>query len=587
MRVILWIFAVIGFLSLAALGVLLYFAMHLHLGSKPAAIADNTVLQFDFDRPIIEGQPSVQEIFNERTISFTTLVEALRRGTADSRVKGLVARAGDVTLGLGQIQELRDAIAAFRAKGKFAYVYAESFGELGGGTRSYYLASAFDKVYLQPGGALALVGIRAEIPFFKGTLDKLDVQAEFDRRAEYKTAATQFTDDKLRDTDRTAYEAMLSSVYDQIAQGIGKDRKLDADAVKQLIDGGPYLGQEALDKHLVDQLGYRDELEADAKKTAGAGTHFMEAQSYVASAATADSSNLVVAVIRAVGPIQSGRGPEGPLDDKKFIGADTMVRALDEAAHDPQVKAIVLRIDSPGGSSIASETIWRAVKRAREAKKPVIVSMADTAASGGYYIAVGADKIVAEPATLTGSIGVFAGKFVVKGLLDKLGISVDTLGFGKDSDIESSMSGFSPEAKQHFTAMLDDTYKLFVAHVADGRHLDPVKAEELARGRVWTGAQAKERGLVDALGGLDTAIDLGKEAAGITPEAGVVLRAFPRPNSTWERLLSSLDTGMAQQSEIAQLMARAELAEPVLHQLDQLRAISAGSLSMAPVELKD
>jgi protease-4 len=587
MRVILWIFAIIGFLSLVFFVGGLYLVMHLHIGGTPAPIAENTVLQIDFDRPITEGPQPLQQLLNDRTANFTTLVTALKRGAEDSRVKGLIARAGNVQLGFAQIQELRDAIAAFRAKGKFAYVFAETFGEIGGGTRSYYLASAFEKIWVQPGGSLALVGIHAEIPFFKGTLDKLGVEAQFDRRAEYKSAATQFTNTKLPDTDRTAYDAMLGSIYDEITAGIGKDRNLPPDAVKLLVDGGPYLGQEALDKHLIDGLGYRDEVEAAATKAAGGGARTMDAMNYAASARVNDTGTNVVAVIRAIGPIQSGRGAGGPFDDSKVVGADTMVRAFEEAVKDSQVKAIILRIDSPGGSSVASETIWRAVKRARDAKKPVIVSMADTAASGGYYIAVGADQIVAEPATLTGSIGVFAGKFVMSGLLDKLGVSYDTLSFGKDADIDSDLTGFSPEEKQHFTAMLDDTYKVFVAHVAEGRHLDPVQAEALARGRVWTGQQAKERGLVDALGGLDTAIDLGKQAAGITPETAVNLRAFPRPNTTWERFALGLDTGLSEESTVMSLLDRVKLLEPLLHRLDQLRAASAGGLSMAPVEIAD
>ncbi|HVJ54573.1 MAG TPA: signal peptide peptidase SppA [Aliidongia sp.] len=586
MRVILWIFAVIGFLSVVLFGFLTYAALHLRVTSAPTPIAENTVLQIDFDRPIVEGALPIDHLLNDKTVNFGTLVTALKRGAEDARVKGLVARAGGVQLGYGQIQELRDAIAAFRAKGKFAYVFAETFGEIGGGTRSYYLASAFDKIWLQPGGSLALVGIHAEIPFFKGTLDKVGVEAQFDRRAEYKSAATQFTNTKLPDTDRTAYESMLGSIYDEVTEGIGKERGMPADGVKQLVDGGPYLAQEAIDKHLIDKLGYRDALEQEARKTAGDGK-LMDAAAYVAAVRVKDTANTVVAVIRAIGPIQSGAGNDGPFDNSKVVGADTMVRAFDEAIRDSQVKAIILRIDSPGGSSVASETIWRAVQKAREAKKPVIVSMGDTAASGGYYIAAGADKIVAEPATLTGSIGVFAGKFVLSGLWDKLGVSYDTLSFGRGADIESSLSGFTPEEKQHFTAMLDDTYKTFVAHVAEGRHLDPVKAEQLARGRVWTGQQAQERGLVDTLGGFDTAIDLGKQAAGVDAGTQVALRAFPLPRSTLERFLAGLDTGLTSQAEIGGLMERLNVLEPVLHRLDQLRAATSGGLGMAPVEIVD
>jgi protease-4 len=319
----------------------------------------------------------------------------------------------------------------------------------------------------------------------------------------------------------------------------------------------------------------------------GTDARMMDAGPYVGASRVRDTSTDVVAVIRAIGAIQSGRGPDGPFNDSKIVGADTMVRAFEEASHDPKVKAIILRIDSPGGSSVASESIWRAVKRAQEAHKPVIVSMGDTAASGGYYIAAGADKIVAEPATLTGSIGVFAGKFVLAGLWDKLGITYDTLSYGHDAGIDSSLTAFTPEQKQHFTSLLDDTYRTFVARVADGRHLDPAKAEELARGRVWTGQQAKERGLVDALGGFDDAVDLAKQAAQVPADKPVALRAFPHPNTTWEKLLSGFDTGLGQSSAALSLLQRLSVLEPVLHRLDQMTAAGAGGVAMQPVDIVD
>jgi protease-4 len=585
MRFLLWVFAVIGFFTVVAFGLLVYAAFHFN--SKPQPVAANTVLRLDLDKAISEQPPALGPFFDGKVTGFTTVLTALKRGTDDARVKGLVARTGNVTLGLGQIQELRSAIKAFRAKGKFALAFGESFGELGGGTRAYYLSSAFDEIWLQPTGSLALVGLRTEIPFFKGTFDKIGVEAEFGRRAEYKSAATQFTETKLLPTDREAEDTMLSSIYEQIVAGIGEGRSITPDTAKQLIDGGPYIGSAALEKHLIDKIGYRDEVEAAAREKAGFGANLMDVATYAAASQVGESATDVIALVRAVGEINGGSDSDNPFDNDTGVHADTLARALDDAAKDPEVKAIVLRIDSPGGSGSASETIWRAVKRAQDAHKPVIVSMGNFAASGGYYIAAGADKIVADPATVTGSIGVFAGKFVISGLLDKLGVTIDTLSYGKEAGMDSSESQFTPEQKQRFNDFLDDFYKTFVKRVADGRHLDPVKAEALARGRVWTGSQAKERGLVDVLGGFEDAVGQAKEAASLPADKPVVLRAFPAPKTPLEKIAGALGGGTEDSVETLALMHRLSVLEPVLHRLDQMSQASRGGAIMAPLDITD
>jgi protease-4 len=327
-------------------------------------------------------------------------------------------------------------------------------------------------------------------------------------------------------------------------------------------------------------------MEQAAKDKAGGG-ELMDLSDYAAALPPADGGDGVVALIRAVGEIHDGSSDASPFGNDQGVGSDTMVRALDEAAKDSEVKAILLRIDSPGGSGTASESIWRAVKRAQAAGKPVIVSMANVAASGGYYIACGADKIVADPATLTGSIGVFAGKFVINGLEDKLGVSMDTLSYGQDAGIDSSQSEFTPAQKQHFSEMLDDFYKSFVARVADGRHLDPVKAESIARGRVWTGAQAKERGLVDVLGGFDDAVTEAKRAAKLPEDKPVALRAFPKPKTPFDKLVAGLDALPEEGSRSSVLAQRLEALEPLLHRLDELERQSRGGAVMPPIDIAD
>ena len=591
MRFVLWFFAVVGLIAILIVSVGIYASIH--FSNKKTAVAETTVLRFDFERPQTEKASVgvVDAVLGDHTISFADTIDAIRRAADDGRVRGLVARTGEVPLGLAQVQELRDAIATFRAKGKFAYAYADSFGDLGGGTRAYYLASAFDEIWLQPVGSLGLTGVAAELPFFKGTLDKLGITASFDRRAEYKSAETQMTQTKLPDTDREAFTGLVGSIFDQTADGIAKDRKLAGADVRTLIDGGPYPGDEALAKHLVDHIGYADEAMDAARKKAGTGVKILSGPQYLDAIKVGAPTGDVIALLRAVGEIRSGRAPSGPTGDSDGVAADDLVKAIGDAARDPAVKAIVLRIDSPGGSAIASETIWRALKRAHDGGKPLMVSMGDTAASGGYYIAAPADKIVAEPGTLTGSIGVFSGKFLTGGLWDKLGVSWDEVSQGRNAGIESSLHDYTPEQYARFEHSLDEVYHAFIAHVAEGRKMDAAKVEAIAKGHVWTGVQGKENGLVDALGGLDVAVDLAKQAAHIAADQPVTLRPYPQPRSPIQQILAGVsgeDDDTAGSAVGVSLGRLASLA-PLLQQLGVLTR-AAGETSgtratMQPVEL--
>lgn len=321
------------------------------------------------------------------------------------------------------------------------------------------------------------------------------------------------------------------------------------DAVRQLIDGGPYMTEEALDHHLIDVVGYQDDMEHAALSEA-AGASFISLGRYArAVAAEEPPGRPVVALLRAVGPIISGSNDTSLVGGEDAVASDDLVKALGEAAADPKVRAVVLRIDSPGGSQVASESIWHATKQLRAAGKPLVVSMGDEAASGGYYIAAAADRIVAEPGTLTGSIGVFGGKFVAGGLWDKLGVTWDGTEAGQNADIASSNQPFSPAERQRFEAMLDDSYKTFIQRVADGRHMDPAKVADLAGGRVWTGAQAKANGLVDDLGGLDAAIDLAGKLAKLPTGEPVSLVSYPAPRSLLDMLQARL-TGETDETSV-------------------------------------
>lgn len=590
-RIILWFFALIGLTAALAIVALVIIASRFAI--RPVAIAANTVLTLDLERPVTEAaQPeTLDRLFEPRTVSFTALLAAVRRGAEDARVKGLVARTGSAQLGLGQAEELRAAIKAFRAKGKFAYAFADSFGEISGGTRSYYLASGFDEIWLQPGGGVAVTGVAAQAPFFKGALDKLGVTAQFERRGEYKTAAAQFTDSKMPDTDRAAYADLLASIYGQMVHAIADGRQIAEDQVKALIDGAPYSAEDALAKHLVDHVGYRDEAEDAARQKAGADAKLMTAGAYAHAVSVGDSgraSASSIGVIRAVGTITSGPGSEGGWGEDGSVGADTAVHAFEQAIEDQSVKAIVLRIDSPGGSEVASESIWRAVKRAQAAGKPVIVSMGDVAASGGYYIAAGADKILADPLTITGSIGVFGGKFVLAGLFDKLGVGWDTVALGQNATMDSALTPFTPAQQQRFAALIDLSYQAFLTRVADGRHLTTAQVDAIARGRVWTGAQAKEHGLVDALGGLDAAIAAAQAAAHLAPGTPPALKSFTGRASTFDQFMQGLVGGGQEAPQLLAALHRLAALAPLLERLSQAADLpAAGDATMRPVEIRD
>lgn len=538
-RLVVGLFAVIGLVAallLVAGGVVAW-----KLAARSPGVPEAMILTLNLNGGLIDG-PSEDALSRLLVGSKTTLrdvVEALERAGGDARVKGLYVRLGDDSLGLAKVQQVRDAVRAFRAKGKFAIAFAESFGELGPGTRPYYLATAFDEVWLQPLGDVGLTGLRAEVPFVRGALDRLGVEARFDHRSEYKSAMNTLTDTQMTAPQREETEALLDSAERQIVRGIAEDRKLTPDQVKALIDKGPFLADDAKAEHLIDRIGYRDEAVARAHERAGAGAELTSISRYLRGAGRPHASGPTIALIYGTGLISRG-GSEDSLTGDDQATANRLSRAFRDAVRDSAVRAIVLRIDSPGGSAVASETIWREVQRARERGKPVIASMGDTAASGGYYIAAPANKIVAEPATITGSIGVLAGKLVVGGLFRKLGISMDSAQRGTNAGMYSLTEDFSPEEWQRLEGFLDETYRGFKQHVAAGRQLSADAVEAIAKGRVWSGEEAKERGLVDELGGYDTAFRLAKEAAQIAPDAPFKVTVFPHEKDTLEKLTDRL-----------------------------------------------
>jgi protease-4 len=539
-RFVLGLFAMIGLvavLAIAGIGFLVW-----RLAAYQPTLPATIVLTTDLGRGLIEGpgQHALADLAFGGKPTLRGFLDALERGGDDPRVKGIYAHLGADTLGLARAQEVRDAIAAFRAKGKFAIAFSESFGEFGAGTRPYYLATAFDEIWLQPLGSVGLIGLHAEVPFLRGTLDRLGIVPRFARREEYKSATNSLTETEMSGPQREEIESLLGSMAGQITQGIATARHLSENEVQALIDHGPLFAEEAKTARLIDRIGYRDEAVTEAHRRAGSGAEFVTVSRYLEGAGHPHDKGPTIALIHGTGLITQGGSAASPLTGNAEMTARAVTRAFRAAFRDAEVRAILFRIDSPGGSAVASETIWREVVRARERGKPVIVSMGDTAGSGGYYIAAPADKIVAQPATLTGSIGVLAGKLVIGEFLHKLGVTTDSAGRGANAGMFSAIKDFSPAERERLDAFLDSTYWGFKQHVAAGRHLSDEQVEAVAKGRVWSGEEARGKGLVDALGGYATAFQLAKEAAKIPPDGQFKLVVFPREKGSAELIFDRL-----------------------------------------------
>jgi protease-4 len=586
-RLLVGFFALIGFVAvLSVAGVLLLVG-----GLRPSVtpLPGNILLTVDLTRELPEG-PSEEPLLRLLVGNKPTLrdvLDGIEAAGDDQRIKGLIARVGDDENGLAKVQEVRDAIAAFRSKGKFALAFADSFGEFGPGTRPYYLATAFDEIWLQPLGNVGLTGLYADSPFLRGTLDLLGIVPEFDHREEFKTAMNLLTETKMTPAHREEVEALLTSVAGQIVRGIAQGRKLSEVEVRDLIDRGPLLAEEAVAAKLVDRLGYRDEVLAHARVRGGSGAELVSLSNYLDRAGRPHSEGSTIALIYGTGlVVRSGDGGANPVTGSNAMAATAMTRAFRAAVRDPAVRAILFRIDSPGGSAVASESIWREVVFARERGKPVIVSMGDVAGSGGYYVAAAADKIVAEPATLTGSIGVLAGKLVIADLLKKVGVSTDSAQIGANAAMFSPTAEFSERAHNRLEAFLDETYKGFKDHVATGRHMTQEEVEAVAKGRVWSGEDAKARGLVDELGGSAVALRLAKQAANLPPEAPVTLTVFPREETLPELIYNRL-TGKDREREDGSVSSGAierslKTVRPLLQRLETLLD-TPGVLTMPPI----
>ncbi len=468
-----------------------------------------SVLVWRVDRPLNERAPSVDTpLFEPEDDSMAEIYSALRAARDDSSVRGVALYIQDVQFGMAKVQEIRRQVSELRKAKKFVDCYLETAGEGSNGTLEYYLASACERINLAPAGDINLLGLLADNLFLRGTFEKLGIEADFVHIGQYKSAAETFTETENTAPAEEALNALLDGYFDQILRGIAEGRKRSPEEVRAWVDGGPYSADEALKLGLVDALGYPDEFQTSLEKRARS-EQFVRLQDYSASGTTIGDK---VGVLFASGSIVRGSGGSGPFGGDS-VASENMAEELRALADDDSIRAVVLRIDSPGGSALASDLILREVENLQK-KKPVIVSMSDLAASGGYYIAAKANKIVAEAATITGSIGVVGGKFVTRGLEeDKLGIRHDPLERGANAGIYSNQTTFSPDQEVRVLRMMTRIYETFLGHVSKGRKMPRERVHQIAQGRVWIGAEAAKLGLVDRLGGLDEAISLAQQAA--------------------------------------------------------------------------
>ena len=507
--------------------------------SEPS-IRDNSLLTLRVAGSLPDYSPDdpFKKWFGGPDQSLTGLVTQFKKAKADKRIKAILLDVNLSGVGWGKAEEIRDAITDFRTSGKPVYAYIE-FGL----NKEYYIATACDKIVVPPPGELFINGLAADVMFFRGSLDKLGIYPDIYQIGKYKSAGDMFTQKQMTEAHREYINSMLDDLYGRYINTIAQARHKTPEEVRALIDNAPYSGAKAKEAGLIDEVLYRDDVEKEFKKLLG----YKDTDQFVAVRGSdyrdvsPESLGLNkgerIAVIYASGDIGSGSSQQSPSGDQS-IGSDTVAKALNDAAADKTLKAIVLRVDSPGGSGLASDIIWHAVEQAN-AKKPVVVSMSDVAASGGYYISASSARIIAQPSTITGSIGVLAGKPVMRGFYDWLGISNEYVLRGKTAGMFRETEKFSDDERAKFEEWIKTTYyQDFVPKVAKGRNKDAQFIDSVGQGRVWTGAQAKDRGLVDDFGGLDKAIEVAKELAKIPKDKGVERVILPYPTTFLQELLS-------------------------------------------------
>ncbi len=518
-KVVLWIIGIVVVLELAG-----FVVVHFSRRVRPDTVL---TLRLEGDIPEQPGRHPVLEVLAGYPLTVTEIIEGLDRARSDPRISGIEIRVGETTMNMAKLQEVREKIREFNRTGKFSVAFMEFATD-----RSYYLASSCRTVFLLPTSVLFVRGMMASTTFYRGTLEKLGIYPDLYHVGDYKNATNIYTEKKYTTAHREATRALLLDWYQEFLHGVAEARNLDLREVESVIGRGPLTSRQALETRLVDGLTYADQEHDWALGKNGGRDNSLSLREYLRR--TERDRGPRVAVIYATGVIVPGRSSDDPFAGS-LMGSDTIAEQFRRARDDRSIRAVVLRVDSPGGAAFASEVIRREAELTRHAK-PVVVSMSDVAASGGYWIAASADKIVAEPGTITGSIGVITGKFNLRGLFDKLGVSLDYVPTTENSTLDWPFQNFTPAQREIIQRLMRDTYGEFLRLVAEGRHMKVEAVDQIAQGRVWTGERAKKLGLVDELGGLHTAIALAKQLAKIPATEPVTLVTLPPPKSLWERI---------------------------------------------------
>lgn len=554
--------------------------------SKPTTPA-NAVLELDLREGLTDQASSNPfAVFSGSGLSVMKIVDTLAQAEKDDHIKVLLVRLPEGGVTPASADEVRQAIRRFRASGKVVIAHSQGFQPVGTVISSYMVGAAASELWMQNTSSFQVSGFSSDEMFLGRAFDKYGVRADFEQRYEYKNAVNTYTQSDFTAPHREAMTAWMTSIYDSALTSIGNDRKTPLAALKATIEAGPYSAQQALSLKLIDKIGQVEEAEADARRRAGdEKADILEFGDYASSqGARVGSGASAIAIVGAEGDIVTGRGGGAGFGGGSSIHSDETAKALYEAIKDKDVKAIVFRVSSPGGSPEASEQILAAVRAARAAGKPVVVSMGAYAASGGYWISSEADWIVAQPSTITGSIGVFGGKFVLSDALARFGVDVRGISVGGQyADAFSATQPFTPAQRAAFSASMDRTYEDFVTRVATGRHLPEARVREIARGRVWTGAQAKPLGLVDQLGGVTEAIAKARELARIPAGQSVRYKRYPEASSPWEALSSVF--GVSSEAAHALVAIGGVMADPqvqaTLRTVEAERMRSQGAVVMA------
>jgi protease IV len=578
---------VLGLILVALIGLALLVAA---VRKSEPSIADNSVLNLRVAGALPDYVPydPLRKLFGGTDQSLTNLILQFKKAKVDNRIKVVLLDVNMSGAGWGKSEEIRDAIADFRSSGKPVYAYME-FGM----NKEYYIASACDKIYLAPPGELFINGLAADVMFFRGSLDKLGVYPDIFQIGKYKSVGDTFTRKDMSDAHREFMNSLLDDLFNRYVEAIAKGRGKTGDQVRAIIDDAPYGAAKAKEVGLIDDAIYRDDLEKQLKTNLGykeadplrlvKGSEYSE----IEPESLGLNEGEKIAVIYASGDIGSGQSENSPTGSQS-IGSDTLSKAINDARDDKTIKAIVIRVDSPGGSGLASDVIWHAVDAAKQ-KKPVVISMSDVAASGGYYISASASKIIAQPSTITGSIGVVAGKPVMRGFYDWLGISNEYILRGKNAGMFRETEKFSDDERAKFEDWIKTTYyNDFIPKVAKGRNKDAAYVDSVGQGRVWTGFQGKERGLVDEFGGLDAAIEVAKDLAKIPKDKGVHRVILPYPRTFLQELLSEgSDTHVKMKQQEAVMAALPEDARRAVRYMALLDRMKSGeSMLLMPFDLR-